>query len=218
MADRDAYLVIRSKAQHAAFRSFCEAARQVIASHGGTEEASAGLHEVTALEPGSVPMQTYLARFPAKAAAADAWRSLAGTLPDIPDVPLVLVANAVPEAGYDDPSIPTIHSVASPPAERPVLMIIEGSATDQARMDRYRDIILPMMFERDGYYTVFELGGDVDVLSGSWDEAIFAISRWPAADAATGFWLSERYQKEAIPLRLDIGRFQVVIVNARTDG
>ena len=78
-------------------------------------------------------------------------------------------------------------------------------------------IILPMMFERRAYYTVFELGGDVEVLSGSWDEAIFAISRWPSRSAARDFWLSERYQTEAIPLRLDVGRFAVALVAEHRD-
>ena len=79
-------------------------------------------------------------------------------------------------------------------------------------MDVYRGIILPMMFERHAYYTAFELGGDVEVLSGAWDEAIFAISRWPSRAAARDFWLCERYQNDAIPLRLDVGRFSVALV------
>ena len=84
-------------------------------------------------------------------------------------------------------------------------------------MDSYRDILLPLMFDNMGYYTVFELGGDVKVLSGAWDEAIFAISRWPDRAAARRTWFADIYQEQAIPLRLDIGRFEVVMIGGECD-
>ena len=126
----------------------------------------------------------------------------------------MLLAGKVPASGFDDPAIPTQANAASVTDTDPVLMLIEGSATDQDRMDVYRGIILPQMFERSAYYSVFELGGDVEVLSGDWDEAIFAISRWPRRSAARDFWHSDRYQDDAIPLRIDIGRFEVSIIDA----
>jgi uncharacterized protein (DUF1330 family) len=91
-------------------------------------------------------------------------------------------------------------------------MLIEGTGRDQDRMDQYRDILMPMMFEEGAFYAVFDLGGSVEVLSGAWDEAIFAISRWPSRGAAERFWMSERYQRDAIPLRIDIGRFEVALI------
>ena len=79
-------------------------------------------------------------------------------------------------------------------------------------MDAYRDIILPMMRERGAYYVAFELGGDVSVLAGEWQEGIFAISRWPSRAHAEDFWFSERYQQTAVPLRTGVGRFDVQII------
>ncbi|MEO6113493.1 MAG: DUF1330 domain-containing protein, partial [Sphingomicrobium sp.] len=109
--------------------------------------------------------------------------------------------------------VPTIATVIVPDAAAPrTFMVIEGTGTDQARMERYRDIILPMMRERGSYYVAFELGGSVAVLKGAWNEGIFAISRWPSRAAAEDFWFSDEYQKTAVPIRTGFGRFDVQIV------
>ncbi|NJP12362.1 MAG: DUF1330 domain-containing protein, partial [Leptolyngbyaceae cyanobacterium RU_5_1] len=96
-------------------------------------------------------------------------------------------------------------AAATPPA----YMLIEGTGIDDARMDQYRSIILPMLRERGAYYVAFELGGNVRVLAGEWAEGIFAISRWPDLAAAHDFWFCERYQKIAIPTRTGASRFEV---------
>lgn len=207
MSDRAALLIIRSEAPDIRFREFAEAASGV-----ATLVSATRLNAVEILEPGTVPAHTLILEFPSRRAARDAWGGLPVSLLERPAPPRVLLTAKVPEGGFDDPSIPTRANVDPGPDSDPVLMLIEGSATDQDAMDVYRGIILPMMFERKAYYTVFELGGDVEVLSGSWDEAIFAISRWPSRAAARDFWLCERYQNEAIPLRLDVGRFGVALV------
>lgn len=202
-----ALLIIRSTAPDARFRPFSEQAIAV-----AKDLAVARLHEVEALEPGTVPCHTMVLEFPSRDAARSAWQAMPVALIERPSPPLVLLVSKVPDAGFDDPSIPTRANVEPGSDDNPMLMLIEGSASDQAVMDRYRDIILPMMFERHAYYIAFELGGSVEVLSGKWDEAIFAISRWPSRAAARGFWLSDRYQNDAIPLRLDIGGFSVALV------
>ena len=207
MSDRAALLIIRSEAPDIRFREFAEKA-----SGAATLVSATRLHAVEILEPGTVPAHTLILEFPSRRAARAAWRGLPVSLLERPAPPRVLLTAKVPEGGFDDPSIPTRANVDPEPDSDPVLMLIEGSATDQDAMDVYRGIILPMMFERKAYYTVFELGGDVEVLSGIWDEAIFAISRWPSRAAARDFWLCERYQNEAIPLRLDVGRFSVALV------
>lgn len=79
----------------------------------------------------------------------------------------------------------------------------------EARMDAYRDIILPMLRERGAHYPLFELGGAVGVLHGHWQEGILAISRWPDLARAHDFWFSDRYQKVAIPTRTGAGTFDV---------
>lgn len=212
MADTGACLIIRSSAPDISFGAFVDRIADV-----GDPQSVTRLHDVECLEPGTVPQHTLVIDFADKAAARSAWTSMPQALIAAPAPPLVLLAARVPEAGFDDPAIPTRANAMASAEPDPVLLLIEGSATDQARMDRYRDIILPLMFERNAYYTVFELGGAIEVLSGEWDEAIFAISRWPTAASARDFWLCERYQRDAIPLRLDIGRFAVAMVPARDD-
>lgn len=207
-----AYLIIRTKAPYVNFQRFCAANRAV-----GTLVAARSIHEIEALEPGSVPLHTWIARFPSVDAARAAWASVDRSEFEKPEAPLVLLMNAMPEKGVPDDAVPTHVNVSPGPAQPPTLMLIEGSATDQEAMDRYRDVILPMLKERGAYYIVFELGGNIEVLSGQWDEAIFAISRWPAAHLARDFWLSGTYQKKAIPLRIDVSAFQVVTLEGERD-
>jgi uncharacterized protein (DUF1330 family) len=122
----------------------------------------------------------------------------------------------LPWEGWPGHFVPTIATVDVPDAAAPrCFMVIEGTGTDQERMDRYRDMILPMMRERGAYYVAFELGGDVEVLAGQWSKGIFAISRWPSRDLAEDFWFSERYQNEAVPIRTGVGRFDVQIIEGQ---
>ena len=212
MAD-PTYLIIRSRAPHIRFHRFC----QTNSNHGGRLIAARPLHEIEALEPGSVPLHTWIGLFPSMEAAKAAWAAMDTSALQQPVPPLVLAAKAVPEGGYDDDIIPTHLNVDPGPSQPPTLMLIEGSASDQAAMDQYRDIIMPMLKERGGYYIIYELGGDVAVLSGDWDEAIFAISRWPTPHAARDFWLADLYQDTAIPLRLNVSAFQVVTLTGERD-
>ncbi len=208
-----AYLIVRSTAPASAFWDFCKHAE----TKGPHLVASQPVHKVSALEPGSVPMHTWIGLFESRAKAKEFWSELDTTPISLPEAPLAMIAGAVPEAGFDDDFIPTKANVDAGTAQPPTLMIIEGSAEDQDAMDQYRDIILPMMKKLKAYYIVFELGGSIEVLSGDWDEAIFAISRWPTVDAATRFWLDETYQKTAIPLRLGHSAFQVVTLQGKPD-
>jgi uncharacterized protein (DUF1330 family) len=208
MADpAGAYLIIRSHAPDMRFRAFREAVAQRHPIVG-----SARLHEVAVLEPGSVAAHTLILPFADKNAARTAYAAMPLDLLSQPTEPLALLTGAVPAEGFPDPAIPTRANVLSAPEDGPVLMLIEGTGRDQDRMNQYRDILLPMMFDLGAYYTVFDLGGAVEVLSGEWSEAIFAISRWPSRAAAEQFWMCERYQRDAIPLRIDIGRFEVALI------
>ena len=130
------------------------------------------------------------------------------------DPAIVALASAgLPYEGWPGNFVPTIATVDVPDAGAPrTFMVIEGTGTDQARMDRYRDIILPMMRDRGAYYVAFELGGNIRVLAGAWREGIFAISRWPSKAHAEDFWFSDEYQNGAIPIRTGVGRFDVQIV------
>jgi uncharacterized protein (DUF1330 family) len=210
------YLIVRTAAPASRFERFC--ARN--GRRGGRVTAAQRIDNVTALEPGSAPMHVWIARFPTMTAAKAAWADVLDTS-DLKESgpPLVVAARAVPDEGFPPEMsfVPTRANVDPGSGGPPTLMLIEGSASDQARMDRYRDIILPMMRDLKSYYTVFELGGAVEVLSGEWSEAIFAISRWPSRAAALKFWNAPKYQETAIPLRLDIGRFSVLILEGEAD-
>lgn len=170
--------------------------------------AAATADAVEALEPGTRHGGVVIARFFQEADLRDFWRG-AGRSP--PQAGLTALACAgLPWEGWPGHDVPTIATVTVPAADAPrALMLIEGTGTDTERMDRYRDIILPMLRDRGAYYIAFELGGNVDVLAGDWSEGIFAISRWPDAAAARDFWFSERYQQTAIPIRTGVGRFDV---------
>jgi uncharacterized protein (DUF1330 family) len=210
-----AFLVVKAFCQHLRFAQFVRAANSIAHAGEGRVVVAKPVHEVIAIEPGSVPAHLWIAEFPTRAKADAAWAKMKGQgliasiTQDI--VPVVLSMDAVPPMGLPD-FIPTPRNVTAPESlMSPAYFLIEGSATDQARMDQYRDILLPMMKERSAYYIVFELGGNVRVLSGQWSEAILAISRWPSVVFAHEAWMAARYQKDAIPLRLGIGKFSVLV-------
>jgi uncharacterized protein (DUF1330 family) len=126
---------------------------------------------------------------------------------------VALACAGLPWEGWPGNFVPTIATVDVPASDHPrIFMVIEGTGTDQNRMDQYRDLILPMMRDRGAYYVAFELGGNVRVLAGEWDEGIFAISRWPSRAHAEDFWFSDKYQNECIPIRTGVGRFDVQII------
>lgn len=174
----------------------------------GTVLACAAADQVTPLEAGTAHTGLVIARFAFEGDLHDCFDQL-----ELPAGTVALAAAGLPYEGWPGHFVPTIATVAVPDADAPrTFMVIEGTGTDQARMDQYRDIILPMMRERGAYYVAFELGGDVRVLAGSWSEGIFAISRWPSRAHAEDFWFSGRYQSVAIPLRTGAGRFDVQII------
>ncbi len=169
---------------------------------------------VKTLEPGTLHTGILIIRFAFFSDLDSFWHSdTARTLAaDDPDL-VALACSGLPYEGWPGNFVPTIATVDVPESALPrTFMLIEGTGTDQDRMDKYRDMILPMMRERGAYYIAFELGGNVRVLAGSWNEGIFAISRWPSKDHAEDFWFSERYQNEAIPIRTGVGKFDVQII------
>jgi uncharacterized protein (DUF1330 family) len=177
--------------------------------------ASADQSDVTPLEPGTAHSGLIIVRFPVAADLDAFWASPAcRSLEDCDSGLTALACAGLPWEGWPGHFVPTIATVNVPAAEASrTFMVIEGTGTDQDRMDRYRDMILPMMRERGAYYVAFELGGNVRVLAGEWSEGIFAISRWPSRAHAEDFWFGEKYQNEAVPIRTGVGRFDVQIVD-----
>jgi uncharacterized protein (DUF1330 family) len=201
------FLTLKTTSDNAAWTDAMTAAR-------GTILAAGDAGAVTPLEPGTTHTGLVIARF-AFAADRDAfWASDSAQRLTADDAGLVALAcNGIAYEGWPGNFVPTIATVDVPDtgAAR-TFMVIEGTGTEQDRMDRYRDMILPMMRERGAYYIAFELGGDVKVLAGEWSEGIFAISRWPSKALAAEFWYCDKYQNEAIPIRTGVGKFDVQII------
>lgn len=187
-------------------KGLIEASAQAVERARGTVLVCALPAQVDALEPGTAHTALVIGRFAFEDDLMRAWQAV----PALPDESQVLACSGLPYEGWPGNFVPTIATVHVPAGDSPrAFMLVEGTGTDQARMDEYRDIILPMIRERGGYYVAFELGGGVRVLAGEWSEGIFAISRWPDAAAARDFWFCDRYQQVAIPTRTGAGRFEV---------
>jgi uncharacterized protein (DUF1330 family) len=184
------------------------------ASARATVLAWADADAVKPLEPGTMHTGLVLLRFAFANDLQAFWasevaRDLAQAEPGV----VALACAGLPWEGWPGNFVPTIATVDVPASDRPrTFMVIEGTGTDQNRMDKYRDLILPMMRDRGAYYVAFELGGNVRVLAGRWSEGIFAISRWPSSAHAEDFWFSDKYQNECIPIRTGVGRFDVQII------
>lgn len=201
------FLTLKTTTDNAAWADAIAAARGAILAIGAAET-------VKPLEPGTRHTGLVIARFAFVADRDAFWGSDTAKQLVAADAGLVALAcNGIAYEGWPGNFVPTIATVDVPDTGAPrTLMVIEGTGTDRERMDRYRDMILPMMRERGAYYIAFELGGEVKVLAGQWSEGIFAISRWPSKALAEEFWFSDRYQNEAIPIRTGVGKFDVQII------
>lgn len=215
------YLFVELAREHSDHQGLLDAAAAAVRSGGGEVLAYAPCGRIACLEPGTVASGMLIARWADPAALTQVAKEMVVPLLDrgMPgaSAPLVLRVSGLPSDGLPDMmDIPTVASVPTAPrVPRNALMVIRGSVFSQAGIDGYRDVILPMIKERRGYYEVFALQpGEVEALSGKWTEQIFAISRWPQRSNAEDFWYSDRYQTYAIPKRLGNGRFDVHLLDA----
>lgn len=90
-------------------------------------------------------------------------------------------------------------------------MIVQGYEYEAADLGPYAATLPPIYAKYGGRYVAFST--DYDVAEGTYDSKAIIISAWPDAAAARKFWNSPEY-REAVKLREDIGRFDVVIVPA----
>jgi uncharacterized protein (DUF1330 family) len=181
----------------------------------GTVLASASADAIDCLEPGTPESAIFLLEFERAEQVKAFWaserhQSLLSAMNSQAGL-LALAVPGLPYAGLPDAmEIPTTASVKPPEGSGPrAFMVIQGSVTDQERIEKYRDILLPMIAAQGAYYTAFEIAGAVEVLMGEWPWEIFAISRWPDHAAGHAVWYSERYQARAIPMRTGAGTFHV---------
>lgn len=194
---------------------YIDAAAALVTASGGTLLAAANADETECLESGTPPAGVLVARFASVDEIHDFWsgdeHSVLATRLVGDEQTLALAVTGLPFVGLPDmPDVPTVASVKAPKDRGPRhYMVIQGTGSDQERMDRYRDIILPMIAEQGAYYTLFELAGNIDFLHGSSPYPIIAMSRWPDYEAGHAFWDSDRYQNVAIPTRTGAGEFHV---------
>lgn len=220
-AGNPTFLLVELADEHADQIGILDRVADLVRDAGGTVFAQAPVGRVACLEPGSVGASLLIARWDdgVKLRAASRERILPALRSALPATmtPTVLAIEGLPREGLTDAlAVPTRASVPEPSrTSRHTFLVIRGSGWDQDKLDRYRDVILPMHKERGGFYEAFALmPGQVEALSGEWTQQIFAISRWPERRLAEDFWFCDRYQNTAIPLRLGAGRFSVHLLEA----
>jgi uncharacterized protein (DUF1330 family) len=195
--------------------AYLQGGAQLAAEYGGKVLANAPAAAVECLESGTPAAAMLLVEFEQQQSIDAFWsndrhQAIFARLNATPEAVALSVAGLPYEGLPDALEIPTIASVTPPENRFPcAYMIVQGGGTDQARMDQYRDIILPMIKEQGAYYTAFEIEGNVNLLCGQWPHDIFAISRWPDHESGHAFWDSDRYQNTAIPVRTGVGHFLV---------
>jgi len=182
---------------------------------GGTVLAGVSADDVECLEPGTPKAAVLLIEFEHAGQVNAFWASERHqsllTLIGSSDGLLALAVPGLPYAGLPEAmDIPTTASVEAPEGFGPrAFMVIQGIVTDQERLDKYRDVLLPLIAAQGAYYTAFEISGGAEAFMGEWPWEIFAISRWPDHAAGHAVWDSDRYQNTAIPIRTGAGTFHV---------
>lgn len=209
------FLVIEVPDLVAARRCF-PALQKHTAATGGTVLAAALPRAVEVLEAGSRLAAVFIARWQDAAALEASWRdggadafAAAAAVPGS----RAISVQGIPTAGLPGDFLPTVATVEAPKlASPPAYMLVQGSVSGLEAIQKYVEIIMPMLRERRGYYVVYAEAPDVTVLHGQWNEQAFIVSRWPTIDAARDFWWCERYQDSAIPIRTGHGAFTVLLM------
>jgi len=167
------FILIELAGEHPDQVRLLESSAKLLADGGARVHAWAPAGRVACFEPGTVGAGMLIASMTDPARIAPLVRQ--SLLPHLKavmpahSVPKVLQVNGLPMEGLPTMmDIPTIASVPRPPKGlRNALMVIQGTGSNPAQMDKYRDVILPMMKERGSYYEAFALAaGEVVALSG----------------------------------------------------
>lgn len=189
----------------------------LVRDSGGTVLAAALPRDVEVLETGTRLVAVLVARWTTKAALDALWATAAREDAFAPIARVrgsrAVSVRGIPVAGLPGNFLPTIATVTPPDLPTPpAWMLVQGSVTNLEPIQRYAEIIMPMLRERLGYYVVYAEAPDVTVLHGEWSEQAFIVSRWPDLDAARDFWWCDRYQLTAIPTRTGHGDFTVLLM------
>jgi uncharacterized protein (DUF1330 family) len=200
-------LIVKSFAQQARFAAFVAQARAQDASVQVL--ACTGLHDMQALEPGSLPAGLWIAKTSSETSRSGLAHLAAQVLAPQAAPPIVLSAPLAVDLGEGFPTPERAASLAK--GQQPAYMLIEGSVSDPAPMDAYRNIIFPLIRARGGHYLVYAGADQVEVLGAPWHAQFLAVSVWPGRALARDFWLCDRYQQDAIPTRTGAGQFSVLL-------
>lgn len=210
------FLVVEVPDVVAARASFGRLAALVRESEG-TVLAAALPREVEVLEAGTRLAAVFIARWRTRTALDAFWSTPTRAAAFAPIARVrgsrAVGVRGVPAAGLPGHFLPTVATVIPPELPTPpAWMLVQGSVTNLEPIQRYAEIIMPMLRERRGYYVVYAEAPDVSVLHGDWSEQAFIVSRWPDIEAARDFWWCDRYQLTAIPARTGHGDFTVVLM------
>ena len=163
------------------------------------------------LEPGTQARHCWVRAFPAPDSAELAARALDGSDLVRKQQLQTLLVPAVDAATGDALGIPVTQAGDAGELESQ-LMLIEGSVTDEAAIEQYRQIIMPLIGGLGGRYLAYAGVDQVLVRHGEWDELFLALSHWSGERSAKQFWQGTRYQGDAIPARTGAGRFGVALM------
>jgi len=182
------------------------------------EVGSALTNNLEIFEPRSIPFSTLIIKWPkGNQSAISFWRSekhqniLKGI--KFKQNIIAFVAQGLPEEGLPNDPTPTIATYEANTFidnKNEVCLIIDGVIEKPEIIEKYREILFEIMIEKKSYYTVITSAEGINLLYGSWQEDIFAISKWPSMRKIHEFWYSHKYQNEGIPLRTGAGKFSVV--------
>ncbi len=131
-------------------------------------------------------------------------------------LPLVALATTVLGAGLapgalagGDDAEPT-GQAATPPG----YMIVIGTNVDSARMGPYARATIPLLLEYGGRLLFISEEQAAEILEGPAFTSSIRVFEFPSLQHARDFYFSERYQREAIPLREGLGTLNVIVSDA----
>ena len=103
---------------------------------------------------------------------------------------------------------------SEPAATPPGYMIVIGTNVDSARMGPYARATIPLLLEYGGRLLFISEEHAGEVLEGPAFTSSVRVFEFPSLQHARDFYFSERYQREAIPLREGLGTLNVIVSDA----
>lgn len=99
-------------------------------------------------------------------------------------------------------------------ATPPGYMIVIGTNVDSARMGPYARATIPLLLEFGGRLLFISEEHAAEVLEGPTFTSSIRVFEFPSLQHARDFYFSERYQREAMPLREGLGTLNVIVSDA----